>query len=78
MYEEQIKNLQKKNKGVVEMSEFGSLSGISSVSGASYAREKDMQDTTGVAARFDQSAFGNNVDLNKGQVPEGCRELGWG
>ncbi|MCX4275307.1 MAG: hypothetical protein OSJ27_05955 [Candidatus Gastranaerophilales bacterium] len=60
------------------MSEFGSLSGISSVSGASYAREKDMQDTTGVAARFDQSAFGNNVDLNKGQVPEGCRELGWG
>ncbi len=61
------------------MGEFGSLSGISSISGTSHAKEKDLQDTTGVAARFDQSAFGNNnIDLNKGQVPEGCRELGWG
>lgn len=58
--------------------EFGSLSGVSSVGGVNHVKEKDLQDTTGVAARHDQSAFGNNIDLQKGQLPEGCRELGWG
>ncbi len=60
------------------MSEFGALTGVSSTSGTSHAKERDLNETAGPVAYNDQSsAFGNNVDISKGQLPEGCRELGW-
>ena len=64
------------------MSDFGSLTGISSSSSSigaiSHNKEKDLQDTTGIAARNDNPFSASNIDLQKGQIPEGCRELGWG
>ncbi len=60
------------------MSEFGALTGVSSSSSASYVKERDLNETAGPVAYNNQpSAFGNNVDISKGQLPEGCRELGW-
>ena len=53
------------------MSNFGALTGVSSVSGVNHLKERDLNETAGPVARNDQNA-------SKAQLPEGCRELAWG
>ena len=60
------------------MSNFGALTGVSSVSGFNHLKERDLNETAGPVARNDQNAFGNDIDISKAQLPEGCRELAWG
>lgn len=55
--------------------EFGALTGVGHSSGVNY-KERDLNETAGPVARNEQSAFGSNIDISKGQLPEGCRELG--
>ncbi len=54
------------------------VSGISSSGGINHIRERDLNETAGTVAHNDQSAFGKDIDISKAQLPEGCRELGWG
>jgi len=55
--------------------EFGALTGVGRSGGVNF-KERDLNETAGPVARNEQSVFGSDTDISKGQLPEGCRELG--